>query len=236
MEDKEMNLYEHVNELRKKFLIVLGFAVVIFVISFTYSKSMILKLIEWVGFSKENLVTLTPFESIQTSLSFSGALTLILITPLIFYTFYKFSEPAYPESKKKIKTYILGSFFIAILGILFGTFIFSKLVLTTLSNTYQLTTPMWSIKSFINFIVLSSASISLIMQSIVIIPALNDIKILNVNTLKKLRLPILLGMVIISALITPPDMISQILLIIPFYGSFELGMLFSNKSKGGKKE
>jgi len=58
------------------------------------------------------------------------------------------------------------------------------------------------------------------------------IGVVSVEKLKKIRSYVLVGAFVISAVITPPDVVSQFMLAVPLYLLFELGVLaagFLNK-------
>jgi len=233
---EEVTYREHFKELRKKFLWILFPALAIFVLTFLFSKKIISSLMNYVNIPLESVVSLTPFESIQTSLMLSGFTTLLFIFPMFLFSFYNFTKPAMNKKvKSTTRKYLYGCTFFALVGFTFGIVVFSRMVLNTLISTYQLTNPMWSVMSIVKFIMKSSLSLAVIMQTCMIIPALNNMELINVKKLKKFRPLIIISVLILSAIITPPDIVSQVIMAIPFYGSFELGMLLS-KDKGVEKE
>lgn len=234
---EEKTIREHMNDLKKYFLWMFLPAVVIFVILFLLSPYMIEWLINYFGISMQNVVSLTPFDGIQARLTISGQLTLLLMIPILLFGLYKFSEVSLSKRvKKRVKYYFLGSLIVAVVGMFFGIFIFSKLVLGNLINNYQIVNPMWGIRNLMSFVFVSGVSLALMMQTIILIPVLNDMGLLDVEKMKKCRLFVLLGVFIVAAFITPPDVVSQFLMVIPFYGSFELGMLLTKiKFKEVKK-
>lgn len=65
-------------------------------------------------------------------------------------------------------------------------------------------------------------------------PFLNKLGLFPIERLYKLRKFFLLGIFIIAAIVTPPDVVSQITLAVPIYLLFELGILmcrFANKTR-----
>lgn len=230
MMDEEKTIEEHLREFKRIFNLVIIPAIVLFFLFFYLAPTLINFLLPYFDINQANIVALTPWENIQTRLSMALGLSLLFLFPMITISFYRFCKPVIPEKiQKKIKFFFTLSLFSAFVGVIFGVFIFSKLILKLLSTHYLLATPMWSIKSLVNFIAVSSLSFAIIMQIVWLIPSLNLIGILNIKTLKNYRMFILLGIAIISAFVTPPDVFSQLLMIIPFYGAFELGMVLCKK-------
>ena len=183
---REPFVKEHLKELSQKFLWIIIPAFAIFILTFIYSKTIITSLMSYINIPIESVVSLTPFESLQTSLSLSGFITLLFIFPMFIFSFYRWTASAMSTKTNKItRKYLYGCFTFAVLGFAFGVFIFSRMVLGTLISTYQLTNAMWSIKSVISFVMVSSLSLALIMQTTMIIPALSNMKLLNVKEMKK---------------------------------------------------
>ncbi len=230
--EKEETISEHIKDLKKGILWIGGIGLVLFIILFSFAPSMINFLTNYYGIEPSNLAALSPFENLNSRINFTGGLTLAFMFPLILLGLYNFSKETLPKKvRKNAGIIMIGSFFLALIGILFGVFIFSKMVLGTLMTSHLLATPVWSIQSVIGFVSLSSLALAIMMQTTIIIPSLNSIGLLNVNKMKKYRLFILCGILIISALITPPDIISQIIMTVPIYMSFETGMLLTKFNK-----
>ena len=227
---------EHRGDLKKGFLSII-IIFVIFIFLFFYLSPIILDyLLSYLEIPPENIVALTPFENIQTRFSIAFGLSLALLLPAIILSIYNFCKPALPENvQNKSFNFLFKSISLAILGILFGVFVFSKFTLNTLMNSYSLANPMWSVSSLIEFITTSSVSFALIFQIVWIIPSLSSFGVIKIKKLKEYRLVVLLIIFIISAIITPPDFTSQIIMTIPFYTCYELGILLS-KSHYTKNE
>ena len=64
-----------------------------------------------------------------------------------------------------------------------------------------------------------------------IVNILISLNILNKNKIKEYRGIVLVSCFIFGMIFTPPDVISQILLAVPMYLLFELGLIFSNEKK-----
>lgn len=226
----KLTIEEHIKELRKQFIWLLLPIVLIFIVSFIMSPFIINNIINYLNLNI-NVVTLNPFEGINTALIVAGVLTIILSIPFILYSLFQFSKSTFnKEIKKKVLINILIILMLAVFGILFGIFVFSKMVLNTLLN-YNIANPMWSVSSIIKFIMMSGLIMAFIMQITIILPTLNKMGFINIIKLKESRWLMIIGTLIVSAIITPPDIISQIFVFIPFYGSIELGMLFCKKRR-----
>ena len=86
---------------------------------------------------------------------------------------------------------------------------------------------MTDINSYFEFIITLSISCGLIFQIPIFIIGLTRLNILKKQELLKKRSYIIVISLIFGMLLTPPDVVSQILLAIPIYCLFELGILLS---------
>jgi len=223
-----MKVKEHLEELKKELFYLFIPLVVSFIFFFILSKKMILFLLNYYEIPLRNVVSLTPLESIQTSLSIAGTLTLLFIIPLTLNGMFRFSKEVIGEKiYKKSKGLILKSYLLGIFGLFMGVFVFSKLILNNLLTSYTITNASWSILSVFSLIIKLGIAMAIGVQLILIIPSLINIGLVKKDSMKSLRPIVLVMVLIISAIVTPPDVISMFLMSLPIYVSYEAGMLLS---------
>ncbi|MBF0102243.1 MAG: twin-arginine translocase subunit TatC [Desulfobacterales bacterium] len=159
----------------------------------------------------------------------------MIATPVIFFEFWMFVAPGLYEHEKKILFPIifLSSFFF-IGGVLFGYFVVFPLgfqfFLSFATDTIQ---AMPSMKEYLSF----SATMLLVFGAVfelpLIITCLAHIGIVSVSMLKTNRKYAILIIFIVAAILTPPDVVSQILMAIPMMILYELSIfgakIFSKK-------
>ena len=87
------------------------------------------------------------------------------------------------------------------------------------------------ISRFYSFVLTLSFAFGIAFQVPLIVNILISLNILNKNKIKEYRGIVLVSCFIFGMIFTPPDVISQILLAVPMYLLFELGLLFSNEKK-----
>lgn len=78
---------------------------------------------------------------------------------------------------------------------------------------------------YISFVLMLALAFGLAFESPLVVLFLAWSGLVPVETMAGARRYILLGVVVIAAVITPPDVLSQLLLAIPMYGLFEIGLL-----------
>jgi sec-independent protein translocase protein TatC len=220
---------EHLKDLKKVFVKIFLFGLVLFFLLFLVSERIIIFLINYMSLE---LVALAPLEFIRTQLVLSAYLTLALLLPFILVQVYLFSKPVLKkESRRKSVLYFLYSFCLAIIGFLFGVFFFSRFSLGFFAQLPAEISAFWGVYSVILFIVLSGFAFALTMQIIIIIPVLVKLGLVDIKTLKKSRGIVLILALTISAILTSPDPLTQILMSAPMYICFEAGLLISHFQK-----
>lgn len=157
---------------------------------------------------------------------------LILGFPYLIFEIWRFVKPALYSKEQRIARYAI--FFISLLfflGVLFGYFIICPLSINFLINYQVAETVVNKIKLYSYISTISSIIFSsgLLFQLPVIVYTLSRIGIVNPQILKKYRRHALVIILIASAIITPPDIFSQVLVSIPVLLLYEVGILISKR-------
>ena len=256
-EKGEMSFLEHVEELRwhliRSILAILLFAILAFVfksivfdeILFAPRNSDFItnKLLHKLGdmFNMKSLnINEKPFNliSIRMAGQFSAHISISLIAglivafPYVFWQFWRFVQPALHKKEKK---YARGAVFytslLFSLGVLFGYFVLAPLsihFLVSYTTSTDVTNQIYlmSYVSTISSIVLASG---VVFELPVLVYFLSMVGIVNPRFLKKYRKHALVLILLLAAIITPPDIFSQILVAIPLLGLYEIGISISRK-------
>lgn len=227
----EKTIRGHLKDMRKGLVWIVIPFLILFMGFMLFSPSIASFMLDYLDI---NTISIHPLESITTQFRISIALSLVFMIPMVFFFLYNFVKDEVEEKiRKSVIKYFCFSYILAITGMMFGLFIFSKFTLSYLSNI-NLTTPMYSIQHATQFIMFSSLVLALVGQLIILVPALDRTKIISRSNMKKARFPVLISILLISAILTPPDAVSQLILALPVYLSFETGLLIS-KLNGGLK-
>ena len=120
---------------------------------------------------------------------------------------------------------------IFLIGILFSYFIIVPLTLNFLGNYHvsYLVENNISLNSYINTIISVTLSIGIVFETPVLIFFLTKVGILTPQLMRKGRKIVIVILLIISAIITPPDAFSQILVCIPLIILYEISIRVSEK-------
>ncbi|MDG1046619.1 MAG: twin-arginine translocase subunit TatC, partial [Bacteroidia bacterium] len=137
---------------------------------------------------------------------------LIITMPYLLYEIYRFIKPALKNSEKKYSMLVICfSSFLFFAGVLFGYYILSPISVNFLAN-YSLSDSIernFKVSSVINFISLLTLGAGIIFELPIVVYFLSKIGLLTAETMKKYRRIAIIVILIISAIITPPDVMSQ---------------------------
>ncbi len=154
----------------------------------------------------------------------------ILAFPFILWEIWKFIKPGlYPKERKSAKSFIIISSFLFFLGVLFGYYVITPLSINFL-GAYRVADEVHSnidLSSYIGLLRASVLSAGLIFEMPIIIYFLTKMGLVTPEFLKKYRKYALVLVLILSALITPPDVISQVIVAIPMMILYQVSITIS---------
>ena len=233
-ENEQDKLTYHLSELRKTILSIVVCVAVLFPIGYFLAPYCIDWLVRW-SFPIDNaqLNFFSPMEVFILNLKIGFVIALVLGFPYIIYKIWQFLLPAlYDKEKKFVKTAVFCSTFLFILGaaICVG-FVLPLVIRFSMSFATEQIRPILGIS---NFVVLSGwlmLAFGLMFQFPIAIYFLVRFDIISLESLKNKRPYVVVILLFLAALLTPPDVVSQILLFIPTYLLFELGLFFAKYPK-----
>jgi sec-independent protein translocase protein TatC len=140
----------------------------------------------------------------------------------------------YPHEKKYVHTAVPFSAALFVTGALFFVLVVAPLTLKFLVKFNEGFLDAWSnftFADYISFITMLMLVFGVAFQTPIAIFFLTKTGLVSIESLRRSRKYVLLGVFVISAMATPPDAISQVTLAIPLYALFELGVLLSSFSQ-----
>lgn len=154
----------------------------------------------------------------------------ILAFPFIIWEVWKFIKPGlYPKERKHAKSFIIISSFLFFLGVLFGYYVITPLSINFL-GAYRVAEEVQNnidLNSYIGLLRASVLSSGLIFEMPIIIYFLAKLGLVTPEFLRKYRKYALVLVLILAALITPPDVISQIIVAIPMMILYETSIIIT---------
>jgi sec-independent protein translocase protein TatC len=169
------------------------------------------------------------FTTHVTTSFFAG---IIFSAPYIIWEIWNFIKPAlYEKEKSHSKGAVLALSILFIIGILFSYYIIVPLTLNFF-GTYQVSGSVdnqISLTSYISTVVSVTLSLGIVFELPVFIFFLTKVGLITPAFLQRNRKYMIVVILIISAIITPPDIISQVLVSIPLFALYELSILVSKR-------
>lgn len=232
MDEKKLPLTAHLQELRTRLIhsfiaigigfgICYGFKETIFdILAYPLLKVMP---------SGGSLIFTSVAEAFFTYMKISFIAGLVLASPFVLYQVWAFVAPGlYRHEKRYVVPFVfLGSLFFTI-GILFGYFIAIPIGFKfLLGYATDFIKPMPSMKEYLSFSIKFLLAFGLVFEFPVVLLLLAKIGIVDSKKLAHQRKYAILLIFIFAAVITPPDVISQIILALPLIGLYEVSILLT---------
>jgi len=228
MKDKSLTLVGHLEELRKRLIIIVIAVIGGTSLSYLYIERIVEFLIKPVG--DLNFVYLSPPDLFIAYVKIAIASGCVLTLPLILYQVWGF---VLPGISIKQKIYIIGcnlaSMFFFLTGSAFAYYYIVPLSINFFTKLSRAEIqPNFSFASYIGFIGSMLLAFGLTFQLPILIMLLTQFNLITPSFLKKSRKIFILLIFVIAAILTPPDVVSQTLLAAPMILLLELSILLSS--------
>jgi sec-independent protein translocase protein TatC len=184
-------------------------------------------------------------QSMTVSGQFSYALMtsimggVVLAFPFIFYQIWRFVKPGLKKNEQTVaKGIVLYVSLLFFAGIAFGYFIVAPLCVQFFGS-YQISDKIeniFTINSYMSTILSTVFYSGLLFLLPVVSYLFTKLGVITPEFLRKYRKHAIVGILILSAVITPPDLISQVIVGIPIVLLYEIGILVSARVEKNKKQ
>ena len=230
-----MSLLDHLSELRKRLFVCVA--------CFLICLSACLSQAEWFTnllLSRgENFsfVYIAPAELMMTYVRISLVGGVVIIIPVIIYHIWRFLQPGLKRAEQMgFNLIITVGLLLFCLGALFAFTIVLPILLGFFArlNTSGTVTAMVSVQEYVSYVISTMLIFGVIFETPIVLVALTGVGLVKPKTLQKNFKYVVLIILIVAAVITPPDVTSQVLVAIPlmilFYASIILcKILFRRK-------
>ncbi|QNA87397.1 twin-arginine translocase subunit TatC [Massilia sp. Dwa41.01b] len=153
--------------------------------------------------------------------------SLIVALPWVFYQLWAFVAPGlYAHEKRLVLPLVISSSLLFIAGVAFCYFFVFKRVfhfIATFSPSSIAVMP--DIENYLDFVMSMCLAFGATFEVPIVVVILVRMGIVSIAKLKEIRPYIIVGAFVIAAIVTPPDVVSQLALAIPMWLLFELGLL-----------
>lgn len=239
MKDEKQPFFAHLKELRDRLVVSIIAVAVAFAITYFFKEKIFAFLmqpfIEVMPASSSFIFTAVT-EAFLTYFKISLVAALFLAAPVILYEVWMFVAPGLYENEKRyvIPFIAFGSTFFTIGGLFCYYVVLPYIYRFFVSYAGPSITPMPSLKEYMNLSLKMLIIFGFIFQMPLVAYYLSKAGIIKYQMLRKKRRYAILGIVVVSAVITPPEVTSQLLMAVPMYGLFEISVLIARVF--GKKE
>jgi sec-independent protein translocase protein TatC len=230
--DEKQPFLAHLEELRSR-LIVCAIAVGAgFAISYVFSKQLfsllILPLTKVLPPEGRLIFTSLP-EMFITYIKVSLVAGIILTIPIIFYEVWMFLAPAlYQHEKRYLVPFVVFSSILFVVGALFGYLVVFpygfKFFISFATEDIQ---ALPSVKQYFSFAIRLLLAFGLVFEMPIVVLFLTKIGMITPDAMKRYRKFALLSSFILSAILTPPDVATQIMMALPIIILYELSIFLS---------
>lgn len=208
----EPSLVDHLSDLRKQ--LIKSAVVFIFFLIAVFSTINI-----WFPFVTRGheLIVLGPLEVVKFYMSVSTVLAFCLSLPFLCHFLWAFVKPGLNERESRfLGLYSPVMMVLFIVGVAFGYFIVNPLSYHFLISLGAMNfNVMISAQEYMSFLLMTTVPLGLLFELPIAALFLSTIGLLTADSMKKVRKWSYISLAVISALITPPDFLSQLIVLIP---------------------
>ncbi|WP_173917490.1 twin-arginine translocase subunit TatC [Halobacillus sp. Marseille-Q1614] len=227
MDGKNLQLIGHLEELRNRIILTLLSFIGFVVIGFIFVKPIYSWLIKDLN---TKLAVLGPSEILWVYLMIAAVIAMALTIPVAAFQVWRFVSPALSRRERQITLrFIPPLFFLFLAGIAFGYLLLFPIVLGfLLSLSEGQFEMMFTADKYFRFMLSLTVPFGLLFEMPLVVLFLTRLGILNPIRLKKARKVSYFILIVVSVLITPPDFLSDVLVIVPLLLLYEISITLSS--------
>jgi len=226
MADVEMTFTEHLSELRTRLIRSLMGVGAFFIAGFVLREYILVAIKRPLG-ADINLYTLVPHEEFLAAVLLSLYAALFFGIPIILYQATMFILPALKTGERKVVlSAIIGGSILAFLGFCFAYFVILPIIFPALDRILQEETVVRNLRLtlYIKFVGMLIVAFGAAFQVPIAVVVLAKLGILPVRVLAKNTSIVVLVLAVLSAVLTPSDVLSMLLMLGPLLALYGIGL------------
>jgi len=151
----------------------------------------------------------------------------MIALPYVLYQAWSFIAPGlYTHEKRIALPLVIGSSFLFLLGVAYCYFVVFGMVFRAIQSfAPQAITPAPDIEAYLNFVITMFLAFGITFEIPLVQVVLVRAGVLTVEKLRDIRSYVIVGAFVVAAVVTPPDVLSQLLLAIPMCVLYEVGII-----------
>jgi sec-independent protein translocase protein TatC len=177
---------------------------------------------------------ITPF---MVPVKVTALVAFMIALPYVLYQAWAFVAPGLYEHEKKLALpLVVGSTALFLLGVAFCYFfVFGRVFAFIHSFAPKSITPAPDIEAYFSFVITMFLAFGVTFEIPIVVIVLVRMGLVSVEKLRDARPYVIVGAFIIAAVVTPPDVLSQLLLAIPMCLLYEAGLVLARFIKAAEK-
>ncbi len=231
MSDQKIPFTAHLEELRRRLIRCVYAVGILFLACYGFKE----KIFEFIAIplvaslpDKNSWMVFTGVaEAFFTYMKLAFIAAIFIASPYIFYQFWSFVSPGlYAKEKKLVVPIAVTSSLLFVTGAAFGYFVVFPFGFTYfMSFTTETIRPMLSLREYLDFVTAMLLAFGLVFELPLVVFFLAKAGIVTAGMLTKNRRYSIVGIFIVAAILTPPDVVSQSLMAIPLLILYEISVV-----------
>jgi len=256
--EKEMSFLDHLEELRWHIMRSLGAIAIVGIVIFIFHKfffdavilgptqsdfisyKVFCSLSQSLGlgdslcftFEDYDLQAIRFAETFITTIKVSFIMGFVFAFPYVFREVWNFIKPGlYPKERKAARGIVFVCSFLFITGVLFGYFVIAPFATNFLMNfTLPGVDNSPTLESYVGFLVMFTLPTGIVFELPIVVYFLSKVGLVTPDAMRKYRRHSVIGILLLAAIITPPDVITQFLIGVPLFFLYEVSIFVSARA------
>lgn len=227
-----MTFWEHLDELRGVIIRCLAVTILLMIVAFVFKDEVFSVVLHPKGKDLQLINTAVTGQFI-THMKVSFYVGLIGAMPYILYQLFHFISPGlYQQERRLALRLVISGYFMFAIGVLFSYFVIFPFTIEFLGN-YQVSSEvrnLISLESYMDTLLMLSLMLGVVFELPVVSWILSRFGLLTAKTMRSMRRPAIITIVVIAAIITPTsDAFTLLLVSVPIYLLYEISILVVRK-------
>ncbi|MGM8366724.1 twin-arginine translocase subunit TatC [Virgibacillus sp. W0181] len=226
-QEKEMDIVGHLSELRKRIIVTGVIFIAFFITAFIFIKDI------YYFFQKDIDFVLkytSPGDIVWIYFTIAGLVAIVGTLPILCLQLWLFIKPGLTSPEKKISlSYIPAIFFLFIGGLAFGYYLFIQLILPfLLSLNDGMFEELFTVDKYFKFIFRVTIPFAILFELPIITMFLTSLGLITPSFMRRTRKYAYFILLVVGALVTPPDIVLQVVVAIPLFILYEISIYLSS--------
>lgn len=238
-EGTKLGIGEHLLAMRRMVVIIAGaIFVCFFLVFYLLSQPLVDFVLQPVAQRGVTVIATKVAESLMMRVKTCLVASIVICMPVIIWQVWGFVGPAlYPDEKKMVRLLFFLMVLMFLIGVAFAYLTVFPMAIDLFYEASQgVAVPMWSVEGYFNFVLSFVLPFGLMFELPVVIYILARKGRVTSKALSRNRKYFVLGAAMVAAVLTPPDVVSQILLLAPMLLLYEVSVLIARGVTADEKE